>query len=163
MHFRRLLNNTTPPMVSTSFRFHNGYLANMPFDSAPVRHPLQLSPINAADPQADQFFPNSATVQLNAVFGRELKSPRQPYPQHHGPKGPVPRFSRTQSAQEIQPRIHTQPAFRRANPEGGFISVSINADLCLLFTETSEASASPDDPPSRYLPYLQSNLQIRIF
>lgn len=25
--------------------------------------------------------------------------------------------------QELQPRVHAQPAYRRANPEGGFISV----------------------------------------
>ena len=91
---------------------------------APARHPLQLSPINANDAQSDQYFPNSATVQLNAVFGREVKSPRQPYPQHHGPKGPIPRVKRLKNASDIQARVHTQPAFRRANPEGGFISVS---------------------------------------
>ena len=85
-------------------------------------HPLQLSPINAADQTSDQYYPSSATVQLNAVFGREVKSPRQPYPQHNGPKGPIPRFRKIAIAQDVEPRIHMQPAFRRANPEGGFIS-----------------------------------------
>ena len=86
-------------------------------------HPLQLSPIQAGDQPTDQFYPSSATVQLNAVFGREVKSPRHPYPQHTGPKGPVPRFKKLKTVQDIEPSIRSQPAFRRANPEGGFISV----------------------------------------
>ena len=56
------------------------------------------------------------------MFGREMRSPRQPYPQHSGSKGPIPRFRKLKSPQDIAPRIHHQPAFRRANPEGGFIS-----------------------------------------
>ena len=38
------------------------------------------------------------------------------------PRGPVPRFTKLNSVQELQPRINPQPAYRRANPEGGFIS-----------------------------------------
>jgi dual specificity protein kinase YAK1 len=37
--------------------------------------------------------------------------------------GSVPKFQNIKSVQEVQPRINSQPAFRRANPEGGFISV----------------------------------------
>jgi len=37
--------------------------------------------------------------------------------------GPVPKFLKVKSAQDLQPRINSQPLFRRANPEGGFISV----------------------------------------
>lgn len=36
--------------------------------------------------------------------------------------GPVPRFHRVKTAQDVRPKINTQPAYRRANPEGGFIS-----------------------------------------
>lgn len=36
----------------------------------------------------------------------------------------MPKFQKFKSVQELQPRIHAQPAYRRANPEGGFISVS---------------------------------------
>ena len=86
-------------------------------------HPLQLSPMTTNDHPQDQFYPHSATVQLNAVFGRDMNSPRQPYPSHSGPKGPIPRFKILKTAQDIEPRIHVQPAFRRADPEGGFISV----------------------------------------
>lgn len=91
--------------------------------------PLQLPPIHPNSDTTDQFYPNSATAQLNAVFGRETKSPRQMRPVHPGtadmPRGPVPRFNKLDSVQDLQPRVNPQPAFRRANPEGGFISVSL--------------------------------------
>ena len=91
--------------------------------------PLQLPPIHPNSDSTDQFYPHSATAQLNAVFGRETKSPRQMRPVHAGtadmPRGPVPRFNKLDSVQDLQPRIHPQPAFRRADPEGGFISVSL--------------------------------------
>ena len=89
-------------------------------------HPLHLSPIHPGEPPNSEYYPNSATVQLNAMFGREVKSPRHPYPPSHGPnsvRGPIPRFKKLKTVQEIDPRINSQPAFRRANPEGGFISV----------------------------------------
>jgi hypothetical protein len=37
--------------------------------------------------------------------------------------GSIPKFQKIKSVQELQPRINSQPPFRRANPEGGFISV----------------------------------------
>lgn len=40
------------------------------------------------------------------------------------PRGPVPRFKKVANVRDLEPRINPQPAFRRANPEGGFISVS---------------------------------------
>jgi len=39
------------------------------------------------------------------------------------PRGPVPRFKRVVTTKELEARINPQPAFRRADPEGGFISV----------------------------------------
>ena len=89
--------------------------------------PLHLPPLQPGKGSPDQYYPNSATAQLNAVFGREAKSPRQARPlQAAGtadmPRGPVPRFKRLDSVMNLQPRINPQPAFRRANPEGGFIS-----------------------------------------
>lgn len=35
----------------------------------------------------------------------------------------VPKIQKIKSVQELQPQINSQPPFRRANPEGGFISV----------------------------------------
>ncbi len=90
--------------------------------------PLHLPPIQPGDSGFDQYYPNSATAHLNAVFGREAKSPRQMRPIHNpgtveAARGPAPRFRKLESLQDLQPRINPQPAFRRANPEGGFISV----------------------------------------
>jgi dual specificity protein kinase YAK1 len=47
-------------------------------------------------------------------------------------RGPVPKFQKIKSVQELQPRVHAQPAYRRANPEGGFISVRILRFLFLV-------------------------------
>ncbi|KAL9600080.1 MAG: hypothetical protein Q9179_003339 [Wetmoreana sp. 5 TL-2023] len=88
--------------------------------------PSHLPPIQAGDAISDQYYPNSATAQLNAVFGREAKSPRHSrlsqQPSGDIPRGPVPRFKRLDQPDDLEPRMNAQPAFRRANPEGGFIS-----------------------------------------
>ncbi|KAL8947147.1 MAG: hypothetical protein Q9222_006541 [Ikaeria aurantiellina] len=90
------------------------------------QQPLHLPPIQAGDPLPDQYYPSSATAQLNAVFGREAKSPRQSRLSQQDPldtsRGPVPRFKRLERPGDLEPRMNAQPAFRRANPEGGFIS-----------------------------------------
>jgi dual specificity protein kinase YAK1 len=86
----------------------------------------QLPPITPYSSNNDAY-PNSATQQLNAVFGTDPKSPRRPAPQSaQGPpgRGPVPEFTKIRSVAELRPKVNAQPAFRRANPEGGFISVS---------------------------------------
>lgn len=106
--------------------------ANIFLSSASSRQPpLHPPPIQPVAASPDQYYPNSATAHLNAVFGREARSPRQTRPRQQNdgsadmPRGPVPKFVKLGSAQELQPRINPQPAFRRANPEGGFISVSL--------------------------------------
>jgi dual specificity protein kinase YAK1 len=86
----------------------------------------QLPPITPYSSNNDSY-PNSATVQLNAVFGNDTKSIRRPGPQlSQGPpgRGPVPEFSKVRTVADLHPKVNAQPAFRRANPEGGFISVS---------------------------------------
>jgi dual specificity protein kinase YAK1 len=77
----------------------------------------------------DSFYPQSATAQLNAVYNRETRSPRtstNPNLPQMLPigGGPVPKFEKVANTADLRPRINTQPPFRRANPEGGFISVS---------------------------------------
>lgn len=91
----------------------------------------QLPPItiqNPADGNNTRYFPASATIQ-QASFDQSQSSPRgaqQLAPQME----PAPQFSRVTSANDLQPRVHAQPAFRRANPEeGGFISVCLNPIL----------------------------------
>jgi dual specificity protein kinase YAK1 len=55
--------------------------------------------------------PQSATRPQNLPFARTPGA------------GSVPKFQKIKSVQELQHRINSQPPFRRANPEGGFISV----------------------------------------
>ena len=86
----------------------------------------QLPPITPYS-SSNEGYPTSATQQLNAVFGNDPKSPRRPVPQaSQGPpgRGPVPEFTKIRSVSDLHPKVNSQPAFRRANPEGGFISVS---------------------------------------
>ena len=92
------------------------------------RHaPSQLPPIQLSSPTSEHAYPRSATAQLNAVFGHEVKSPRhQAQPSMNLlSRDSVPKFTKLNSVQELEPKINAQPAFRRANPEGGFISVSL--------------------------------------
>lgn len=97
-------------------------LANMtPIASS---RPPVLPPIQASNASPDSYYPNSATAQFNAMFGRDAKSPRpmRPAQSSDSPRGSIPRFTKLKSTQDLQPRVNSQPAFRRANPEGGFIS-----------------------------------------
>ncbi|KYG40590.1 hypothetical protein M433DRAFT_77682 [Acidomyces richmondensis BFW] len=98
------------------------YYASPP--SSARTHASQLPPLQSNNMSPNQYYSQSATQQLNAVFGAEPKSPRQ-QPQKAGGQGDrtgVPHFTKCQSVADLQPRINTQPPFRRANPEGGFIS-----------------------------------------
>ena len=83
----------------------------------------QLPPLQSTlSPVSSSHYPQSATQQLNAVFGTDVHSPPTPsQPQRlpPGDKGPVPTFTRNST---LRPRINAQPPFRRAHPEGGFIS-----------------------------------------
>ncbi|OAX83255.1 CMGC/DYRK/YAK protein kinase [Emergomyces africanus] len=65
-----------------------------------------------ADMGPDQYYPHSATAQLNPAFGQDMKA-RGPVPQHNNPQ---------QQQQQQQHQGALCPTFRRANPEGGFIS-----------------------------------------
>ncbi|KAF2145020.1 uncharacterized protein K452DRAFT_295577 [Aplosporella prunicola CBS 121167] len=88
-------------------------------------HPPQLPPIQS-NLNSDHFYPQSATAQLNAVYGREARSPRNPASQTpmspQASRGQVPTFTKCLNTGDLHPRINEQPPFRRANPEGGFIS-----------------------------------------
>ncbi|SMR47064.1 unnamed protein product [Zymoseptoria tritici ST99CH_3D1] len=86
-------------------------------------HTSQLPPLQAAaSPNA--YYPQSATQQLNAVFGHE-QEPQKRDPQQRqgsGSSDPVPQFSKVNGLGDLASNINSQPPFRRANPEGGFIS-----------------------------------------
>ncbi|KAI5794400.1 kinase-like domain-containing protein [Peziza echinospora] len=84
-----------------------------------------LPPINVqnpGDPANARYYPPSATLPPNYDQGQPSPRAPQPIPQQQHIE-PVPQFSRVTSANDLQPRVHSQPAFRRANPDdGGFIS-----------------------------------------
>ncbi|KAK7515043.1 kinase-like domain-containing protein [Phyllosticta citriasiana] len=87
-------------------------------------HPPQLPPIQSTM-TPEHFYPQSATAQLNALYGREARSPRNTTQAPLSPqtsRGAVPTFTKCVNTADLQPRINEQPPFRRANPEGGFIS-----------------------------------------
>ncbi|KAF5535597.1 CMGC DYRK YAK kinase [Fusarium mexicanum] len=81
-----------------------------------------LPPINPYAPAGHQEnYPSSAVGNLDAAFNLDPKSPRRPVPQQVT-RGPVPEFKQLSSPADLQPKVNLQPPFRRANPEGGFIS-----------------------------------------
>ncbi|KAF2658027.1 kinase-like protein [Lophiostoma macrostomum CBS 122681] len=88
-------------------------------------HAPQLPPLQSTM-SPESFYPQSATAQLNAVYNREARSPRaaNPNPPQLPPigRGPVPKFEKCTNTAELQPKINAQPPFRRAAPDGGFIS-----------------------------------------
>lgn len=114
----------------------NSYYANRP-------QAQQLPPITPFNSNNNESYPPSATAQLNAVFGNDPKSPgRRPVPAPQGPpgRGPVPEFTKIKSMSDLRPNVNAQPAFRRANPEGGFISVRLSHaqyDIILTFPPPS--------------------------
>ena len=66
---------------------------------------------------------NLPTQQLNAMFGTEPQSPKHPQnPMSPASRGAVPQFAKVNDVASLEPRINAQPPFRRADPEGGFIS-----------------------------------------
>ncbi|KAK4619345.1 Dual specificity protein kinase [Fulvia fulva] len=102
------------------------YYASPP-SSSRAQH-TQLPPLQSGlSPNA--YYPQSATQQLNAAFGNETDPQKQQQPQqqqyHQGMStrnDEVPQFRKVQSLNDMEPRINAQPPFRRAAPEGGFIS-----------------------------------------
>jgi dual specificity protein kinase YAK1 len=121
----------------------------------------QLPPIQSTM-AGTSYHPQSAPLTLSP-YTRELNSSsahRQPQqlPNPQIGKGPVPKFTKCLSISELQPRINEQPAFRRAKPEGGFLSVCPcfrNCQNCRVLT-CFPAPSSLDDAIACDLQDLQS-------
>lgn len=100
----------------------HSYYASPP----PGRGQTQLPPIQTPiSPDGGGYYnpPRSATQQLNAVFGRDVASPNPNVLPHSPlPITQVPKFTRCTDVSQLRPQLNPQPPFRRANPEGGFIS-----------------------------------------
>lgn len=84
----------------------------------------QLPPLNQYVPGPESY--QSSTVAAMDAAYMDPKSPRRiPQPAPQFDKGPVPELKKIRAPSDLRPKVNTQPAFRRANPEGGFISVSL--------------------------------------
>ena len=95
---------------------------------ASYQAPPHTLAIQSPPSNGNRSHPATAPAQLSAGFAPELRSPRQlSHPNYMRPRGPVPRFRRLHTTDDLDPKINAQPPFRRANPEGGFISVSFLA------------------------------------
>ncbi|KAJ9152119.1 Kinase-like protein [Pleurostoma richardsiae] len=85
----------------------------------------QLPPLSAYQTGAEGY-PQQAMSPLEGGYAAaaDPKSPRRPVPQASAPpnKGPVPEFKKIRAPTDLRPKVNAQPPFRRANPEGGFIS-----------------------------------------
>ncbi|KAJ2906765.1 hypothetical protein MKZ38_010756 [Zalerion maritima] len=89
------------------------------------RQSQQLPSMSSYAHQAHDSYntPSSAATLMENSFTNDPKSPRRAVPQVAAPgKGPVPEFKKIRSPTELHPKVNLQPPFRRANPEGGFIS-----------------------------------------
>lgn len=72
-------------------------------------------------------YPSSTVSNLD---GSLLNSTKSPHRQNAPALKPVPEFRKVRAVSELQPKKSRQPPFRRANPEGGFISVRIPPRYC---------------------------------
>ncbi|KAK4242473.1 kinase-like domain-containing protein [Achaetomium macrosporum] len=83
----------------------------------------QLPPPNPYAPKQDTYSPSSLGTMDGSYV--DPKSPKRAPPQsavQSNDKGPVPEFRRIRAPTDLKPKVNDQPPFRRANPEGGFIS-----------------------------------------
>ncbi|ORY69922.1 kinase-like domain-containing protein [Pseudomassariella vexata] len=86
------------------------------------RQTSQLPPITPYAGGQDSY-PSSAVTPLDGAFANDSKSPRRPLQQAmvHEQRS-VPEFKKIRAMPDLRPKVNAQPPFRRANPEGGFIS-----------------------------------------
>jgi dual specificity protein kinase YAK1 len=95
--------------------------ASSDYPSSPYyagRQGSQLPTITAYGNNGQDSQPNSAAPFDGAA--NDIKSPRRAYQPE---KRPVPEFRKLRAITDLRPTVNAQPAFRRADPEGGFISV----------------------------------------
>jgi dual specificity protein kinase YAK1 len=101
-----------------------------------INPPLSLDPINLGQNigtdsnGGGRYYSQTATTSQTSHMFEHPSPTTQPSP----PRDPPPRLQRVNNMGELQPRINAQPVHRRANPEGGFISVGaarpVSLDPC---------------------------------
>ncbi|KAK3944248.1 kinase-like domain-containing protein [Diplogelasinospora grovesii] len=92
----------------------------------------QMQPLHPYGSSGQDAYGPSAVVQaMDGAYSTDPKSPRRMQSQHQPQQqqimptsspGPVPEFKKLRSITDLRPKVNKQPPFRRANPEGGFIS-----------------------------------------
>ncbi|KAI1812030.1 kinase-like protein [Poronia punctata] len=89
------------------------------------RQNSQLPPM-ASYVNSQEGYQSATVANLDGAYSDDPKSPRRSalgQAANIAPeKRPVPQFKKIETMSELRPRINAQPPFRRANPEGGFIS-----------------------------------------
>jgi len=87
----------------------------------PSRFNSQYLPsLQRSDMSPDSYFGTSAPTQ--SMSSRDARSPGSSSQAPQPSLGPVPRFRKVHSMQDIQHKVNQQPLYRRADPEGGFLS-----------------------------------------
>ncbi|KAJ5622196.1 hypothetical protein N7528_005428 [Penicillium herquei] len=115
------------------------------YQSPPSNRPPRLPPLQSSDMSPDQYYPSSASSHLGSAFAPGARSPRSgSLPSQVPGRGPVPKFQKIKAVQDLQPRVHAQPAYRRANPEGGFISVCLTCSVLSYFPSISHYDVNLD-------------------
>lgn len=111
-----------PPSLTQSPTTQTDYSQSPYYPSRQQGH--QLPPMSPYGSGHDGF-PSSVVAALDGSFN-DPKSPRRSQPPL---LKPVPEFRKVRAVTDLQPKNSRQPRFRRANPEGGFISVSDSANI----------------------------------
>ncbi|KAH8673821.1 kinase-like domain-containing protein [Xylariales sp. PMI_506] len=87
------------------------------------RQGSQLPSMSSYGVGGQDSFPAVSASALENAYSSDTSSPRRPYQQAVIPeKRPVPEFKKVRAITDLRPKVNPQPPFRRANPEGGFIS-----------------------------------------
>jgi dual specificity protein kinase YAK1 len=108
------------PTRPSDYPAHSPYFSRQQHQSS-----QQIQPLSPYVSTQDGY-PSSAVAAMDGSFSNDPKSPRRFQPQQ-GPlhvRGPVPEFKKVRAPTDLRPKVNSQPPFRRANPEGGFISVN---------------------------------------
>ena len=94
--------NTEPP---TPTRYQSNYMNSM----------------QSSDLSPENYYPAGSQLPTPGT-GNGRSGPPSRQPSQVGRPSPVPRFQRVKNVQDIRQKVNLQPPYRRANPEGGFIS-----------------------------------------
>lgn len=94
------------------------------FSRQQLQSSQQMQPLSPYVSTQDGYA-SAAVAAMDGSFANDPKSPRRFQPQQGiAVRGPVPEFKKVRALTDLRPKVSSQPPFRRANPEGGFISVS---------------------------------------